>query len=52
MDGEQRINLIFDVVAKSSFKMSDSEISDAVKILCRELDSKYNAIVTVDRDYS
>ena len=52
VDGEQRINLIFDVVAKSSFKMSDSEISDAVKILCRELDSKYNAIVTVDRDYS
>ncbi len=51
VDGEEQINLIFDVVIPTGLKMTDSEIKNEVCRVCKEIDSRYMTVITIDRDY-
>lgn len=51
VDGADQINLIFDVVVPNEVKKQDSDIKEEINKICRELDSRYRAVITIDRDY-
>ncbi|MBQ0111487.1 MAG: cation diffusion facilitator family transporter, partial [Oscillospiraceae bacterium] len=51
VDGQGHINLVFDVVAPIDETKSDEQIKQMVQKICKDQDSRYNAVVTVDRDY-
>lgn len=51
VDGNEQINLIFDVVAPIGITLSDKEIKDAVQRTCNRLDIRYKTVITIDRDY-
>lgn len=50
--GTTHTNLIFDVVASYDLQKSDDEICALVNEKISELDDKYIAVITVDRDYT
>ena len=47
--GENRENLIFDVVVPFGFKLSDSEVKDKISKRLTEFDGRYNAVINVDK---
>ena len=51
VDGKEHINLVFDVVAPIDENKDDSAVKEMVRDICKNLDRRYNAVVTVDRDY-
>lgn len=51
VDGNQQINLIFDVVIPVSITLPDKEIKDCIQNVCKKIDSRYKTVVTIDRDY-
>ncbi len=51
VNGEKQINLIFDVVVPSEFKLPNSKLKSEIAKKCAELDSRYVTVVTVDNDY-
>lgn len=52
VDGKNNINLIFDVVKPCGSKLTDQELIAKVKEVCRLVDPRYTAVVTVDREYA
>ena len=51
VNGAEQINLIFDVVVPNEVKKQDSEIKKEINKICKTLDSRYVAVITIDRDY-
>ena len=51
VDGAEKINLIFDVVVPNEVKKQDSDIKEEINKICKKLDSRYRAVITIDRDY-
>lgn len=51
VEGEMQTNLIFDVVVPTDVTLTDKEIKEIVYNDCKSLDDKYNAVITVDRNY-
>ena len=51
VNGAEQINLIFDVVVPNEVKKQDSEIKKEINNICKTLDSRYVAVITIDRDY-
>ncbi len=51
VEGENTINLIFDVVVPIELNISDSEVKAEVTNICKAINSKYNPVITVDRNY-
>ena len=51
VDGKEHINLVFDVVAPVDETRDDRAIKQMVQNICKQQDLRYNAVVTVDRDY-
>ena len=49
--GTTHNNLIFDVVVPFQLKLLDDEIIQRVDQLVKDIDSRYNAVVEVDRSY-
>lgn len=49
--GEQQINLIFDVVVPYGFKYSNDELLKLITKKVKELNDKYNLVITFDNDY-
>lgn len=47
--GENRENLIFDVVVPFGFRLSDSEVKDKISKRLTEFDKRYNAVINVDK---
>lgn len=47
--GENRANLIFDLVIPFDFRLSDGEVIDKVSRRLSEFDSRYNAVINVDK---
>ena len=47
--GENRENLIFDVVVPFDFKLSDSEVKAKISKRLTEFDGRYNAVINVDK---
>ncbi|WP_295211102.1 cation diffusion facilitator family transporter [Ruminococcus sp.] len=47
--GENRANLIFDLVIPFDFCLSDDEVIDKVSRRLSEFDSRYNAVINVDK---
>ncbi len=50
--GENRTNLIFDVVVPAGFKMSQSEITDKIKEQMTKIDETFCFVITFDNDFS
>lgn len=50
--GPTHTNLIFDVVASWSLKMTDDEIMQYISDEIKKIDESFNAVITVDRDYT
>lgn len=51
VDGEQRINLIFDLVIPNGYKTSDEDIKRQIEALLQAHDKRYHTIITIDRNY-
>lgn len=51
VDGAEQINLIFDVVVPNEVKKQDIEIKKEINKICKTLDLRYEAVITIDRDY-
>ena len=51
VDGENTVNLIFDVVVPTELNLSDNDVKIEVTNICKELNKKYNPVITVDRNY-
>lgn len=47
--GENRENLIFDVVVPFGFRLSDSEVKTKIAKRLSEFDGRYNAVINVDK---
>ena len=47
--GENRENLIFDVVVPFDFRLSDSEVKAKISKRLTEFDKRYNAVINVDK---
>lgn len=47
--GENRENLIFDVVVPFKFEFSDKEVTDMISNRLSEHDSRYNAVINIDK---
>lgn len=50
--GEKQNNLIFDVLVPADCSMTNSQIKAAVRSLASDLDSTYQCVITVDKDFS
>lgn len=50
--GPTHTNLIFDVVVPHRFKMTDGEVVAAIKKRVKEIDEKYEVVVTIDQTYA
>lgn len=51
VNGEEQINLIFDVVVPNDITLKDLEIKSKIQEICKELDSRYVTVITIDKDY-
>ncbi len=51
VEGDRRINVIFDISVPFSIKLTETEIKKAVSALVKEVNPLYNAVITVDRNY-
>lgn len=51
VNGEEQINLIFDVVVPNDITLKDFEIKSKIQEICKELDSRYVTVITIDKDY-
>ena len=52
VNGEEQINLIFDVVVPNEIKINDSDIKKEINNICKNIDSRYMAVITIDHDYT
>lgn len=52
VSGSTHTNLIFDVVVPLDFKMSDSELTQAIDEKMKAVNSSYYAVITVDKDFT
>lgn len=50
VEGENRINLVFDVVVPPDFQMSKAELKSEICDLVREIDERYCCVIQVDID--
>lgn len=51
VDGQNQINLIFDVVIPNDCELSNDELKRKIVSECKKIDSRYEAVITFDRDY-
>ena len=51
VNGEEQINLIFDVVVPNEIKLKDSEIKAKIDEICKQIDARYVTVLTLDKDY-
>lgn len=52
VNGEEQINLIFDIVVPSNLQLKDSEFKEKINEICKKIDSRYVAVITIDRDFT
>lgn len=52
VDGEDQINLIFDVVMPSDLKIDEDDLKTIIALECKKLDGRYNTVITVDKDFT
>ena len=52
VNGEEQINLIFDIVVPSEMRIKDSEFKENINKICKKIDSRYTAVITIDRDFA
>lgn len=51
VNGEEQINLIFDIVVPNETGLKDSEIKEKIQEICKQIDSRYVTVITIDKDY-
>ncbi len=52
VDGEKRINIIFDVVKPYEIKMSDRELIDLIQNKLWEVDKAYYCVIDIDHEFA
>ena len=51
LDGEEQINLIFDVVVPYGLKQNDEQIKQEIARCLQEVDARFYPIITVDKSF-
>ncbi|MBQ9846627.1 MAG: cation transporter [Clostridia bacterium] len=51
VDGEKRVNIIFDIVKPYEVEMSDREMIDAIQDKLSEIDATFVCVMNIDREY-
>ncbi len=51
VNGEEQINLIFDVVVPNELNLKNSEIKAKIQEICKQIDKRYVTVITIDKDY-
>ena len=51
VDGEKRVNIIFDIVKPYEVEMSDREMIDSIQAKLTEIDSTFVCVTNIDREY-
>ena len=51
VDGEKRVNIIFDIVKPYEVEMSDREMIDAIQDKLSEIDATFVCVINIDREY-
>ena len=51
VDGEKRVNIIFDIVKPYEVEMSDREMIDAIQSKLSEIDTTFVCVINIDREY-
>ncbi len=49
VEGRTHTNLIFDIVVPHKFRLTDSEVMEAIETAVKTLDPTYNVVLTVDK---
>ncbi|MBQ2388385.1 MAG: cation-efflux pump, partial [Clostridia bacterium] len=52
VDGEKRINIIFDVVKPYEIKMTDRELIDLIQDKLWEVDPAFFCVIEIDHEFS
>lgn len=52
VNGEEQINLIFDVVVSTDTKLKESEIKAEIQEVLKKIDPRYVTVITIDKDYT
>lgn len=52
VSGENRTNLIFDVVIPPKYELSDKELKSQIAKLAKKIDPKFECVITVDIDFT
>lgn len=50
--GEYNINLIFDLCVPNKFPMSNTELIKKVSEIAKDIDNRFNCVITIDNDYT
>lgn len=51
VDGEKRVNIIFDIVKPYEVEMSDREMIDAIQSKLSDIDATFVCVINIDREY-
>ncbi|MBQ2815317.1 MAG: cation transporter [Clostridia bacterium] len=51
VDGEKRVNIIFDIVKPYEVEISDREMIDSIQAKLSEIDSTFVCVINIDREY-
>lgn len=51
VDGEKRVNIIFDIVKPYEVEMSDREMIDVIQAKLSEIDATFVCVINIDREY-
>lgn len=51
VNGEEQINLIFDVVVPADNKLKHSQIKAEIQDVCSKIDYRFVTVITIDNDY-
>ena len=51
VDGNKRINLIFDVVVPFGLKLSDKALRLSINQICKKIDSRFETVITIDKNF-
>lgn len=52
VDGNEQINLIFDIVVPQNFSMTNNDLKKAVAVACKQIDHRFETIITLDSNYN
>lgn len=51
VNGENQINLIFDLVVPTDIKQTDAKLKEEIRLSCKEIDPRFETVIKIDKHY-